>query len=194
MSAYCAASSSWRSAKPTVRNSAKISKPSNSQPRFEAISTPHCSRLSERYQGSDAMAVLLFIPRFSPVRGNAPSVQAAKPDRYTQKYTLALPAGNTRVRRRGCRLSSGFYYDVDPAFGDGRIVRAGLSDGLLLDQCAGNTVRFQLIGDDRAARLREILVGLGSPGGARPGLDDNSASAGFARPLCCIGDDGLGFV
>src|SRR6266478_9616470 len=59
MAAYSAASRSWRNANPTVRNSAKISKPSKVQPRFEAISTFHCARLSERYQGSDNTASLL---------------------------------------------------------------------------------------------------------------------------------------
>src|SRR5467141_2960786 len=90
ISAYCAASSSWPSANPTATNSAKISNPSNSQPRFEAINTHHCSLLSERYQGSDAMVVLLSIPRLSPVRGSSPSVQAAEPDRCAQKYTLTF--------------------------------------------------------------------------------------------------------
>src|SRR5438874_6847032 len=51
MAAYSAASSSWRNAKPTVRKSAKISKPSKVQPRLEAISTFHCARFSERYHG-----------------------------------------------------------------------------------------------------------------------------------------------
>jgi hypothetical protein len=45
------------------------------------------------------MAVLLSISRFSPVRGNGPSVQAAEPDRFTQEYTLPLPPDDTRVRR-----------------------------------------------------------------------------------------------
>src|SRR5713101_6633238 len=62
MSAYCGASSNWCKAKPTVRNSAKISKPSNNQPRFEATSTFHCARLSDRYQGEDTIAALVFMP------------------------------------------------------------------------------------------------------------------------------------
>src|SRR5947208_1781699 len=49
MAAYCAASSSWCKAKPTVRNSAKISNPSKVQPRLEAINTRHWSPFSERY-------------------------------------------------------------------------------------------------------------------------------------------------
>src|SRR5437763_8539099 len=67
MAAYCAASSSWRKAKPTVRNSAKISNPSKVQPRFEAISTFHCARLSERYHGNGRTDSCVDIEAPSPV-------------------------------------------------------------------------------------------------------------------------------
>src|SRR5437764_15428409 len=67
MAAYSAGSSSWRSAKPTVTNSAKISKPSKVQPRLDAISTRHCSRLSERYHGNARTDCWLDIEAPSPV-------------------------------------------------------------------------------------------------------------------------------
>src|SRR5262249_4763960 len=64
MNWYCEGSSSWRSATPTVRMSAKTSKPSKVQPRLEATSAFHCVRLSARYQGAVAAAVSLmpFLP------------------------------------------------------------------------------------------------------------------------------------
>src|SRR5439155_25485058 len=67
MAEYSAASSNWRNAKPTVRNNAKISKPSKVQPRFEAINTFHCARLKLRYQGSDNTASLLDMAGLPPV-------------------------------------------------------------------------------------------------------------------------------
>src|SRR5712672_561687 len=67
MAANCAASSSWRSAKPTVRNSAKISNPSKVQPRFEATSTFHWSQLSERYHGRRRADSWIDIDAPSPV-------------------------------------------------------------------------------------------------------------------------------
>src|ERR1700730_7041818 len=67
MAAYCAASSSWRSAKPTVRNSAKISNPSKVHPRFEASSTFHWSRFSKRYHGRFRVDSWIDIDAPSPV-------------------------------------------------------------------------------------------------------------------------------
>src|ERR1700726_1972925 len=67
MAAYSATSSSWRNAKPTVRNNAKISKPSKVQPRFEAISTFHWSRFSERYHGRFRVDSWIDIDAPSPV-------------------------------------------------------------------------------------------------------------------------------
>src|SRR5215470_12982641 len=55
MSLYWEGSSSWCSAAPMVRMSAKTSKPSNVHPRFEATSAFHCARFSERYHGEDAI-------------------------------------------------------------------------------------------------------------------------------------------
>src|SRR5215813_1838679 len=64
MNWYCEGSSSWRNATPTVRMSAKTSKPSKVQPRFEATSAFHCVRLSARYQGKVAAAdsLMPFLP------------------------------------------------------------------------------------------------------------------------------------
>src|SRR5262249_59135574 len=64
MNWYCEGSSSWRNATPTVRMSAKTSKPSKVQPRFEATSAFHCVRLSARYQGKGAAAdsLMPFLP------------------------------------------------------------------------------------------------------------------------------------
>src|SRR5262249_20973667 len=58
----CEGSSSWRSATPTVRMSAKTSKPSKVQPRLEATSAFHPVRLSARYQGAVAAAAVSLMP------------------------------------------------------------------------------------------------------------------------------------
>src|SRR5439155_17344918 len=99
-----------------------------------------------------------------------------------------------RAKRGGLSPRSRLDNDVDPAFGHGRIVRAGLTDRLLPDHRAGDTVRLELIGDDRAARLREILVCFSRPGGTCPCLNDNLASARFPGSLHCVGYDGLRLV
>src|SRR5438270_4244988 len=85
MAAYCAASSSWRKAKPTVRNSAKISNPSKVQPRFEAISTFHWSRLSERYHGKCRAASWVDIDAPSPVHPR-PSHSREAIGRFQRQY------------------------------------------------------------------------------------------------------------
>src|SRR5215510_14403823 len=56
MALYWDGSSSWCRAAPMVRMSANTSKPSNVQPRFDAISAFHCPRFRERYQGGDPTA------------------------------------------------------------------------------------------------------------------------------------------
>src|SRR5437588_4283315 len=106
MAAYCAASSSWRSAKPTVRNSAKISNPSKVQPRFEAISTFHCARLSERYHGRRRADSWIDIDAPSPVHPRPSQREAI--GRFQREYRERRRSAATDAKRlsRSPRLSN----------------------------------------------------------------------------------------
>ena len=54
-------------ANPTVRISAKASKPSKTHPRFEARSVFHCVAFSVRYQGNPALVASSMDIHFFPV-------------------------------------------------------------------------------------------------------------------------------
>src|SRR5262252_7858789 len=79
MRLYWEGSSSWRSAAPTVRMSAKTSKPSNVHPRFEATSAFHCARFSERYHGEDpVVSVAAMICSLELMRRSRPRAIGCK--------------------------------------------------------------------------------------------------------------------
>src|SRR5271167_436077 len=138
----------------------------------------------------------MSIPRAFLFRIVAPSTDEAGRVLLIGEYTLAplkhkAPAASSRLREpRG----STFEDDVDPAVVNRRIARSSLAYRLLPDHRPRNAVLLELVGDNRAARLREIFVGLRSASGARACLDDDSLSTSVPRPLCGIGDRRLCFI
>src|SRR5947209_7158964 len=137
MAAYCVASSSWRSAKPTVRNSAKISNPSKVQPRFEAISTFHWSRLSERYHGKCRAASWVDIDAPSPVHPR-PSHSREAIGRFQREYRERRRSAATDAKRlfRSVRRASAISNKIPAKAGihlADALALAGIGPGLRRD-------------------------------------------------------------
>src|SRR5438067_9013910 len=136
MAAYCAASSSWRKAKPTVRNSAKISNPSKVQPRFEAISTFHCARLSERYHGRRRADSWIDIDAPSPVHPRPSQREAI--GRFQREYRERRRSAATDAKRlsRSVRRASAISNKIPAKAGmhlADALALAGISPGLRRD-------------------------------------------------------------
>jgi hypothetical protein len=84
--------------------------------------------------------------------------------------------------------------DVDPAIIHPGIARPSLADRLLFDHRPRDAIFGELVGHDRAARLRQVFACLGHARGAGARLNDDCLGAGFPRTFCGVYDNTLCFV